>query len=647
MPEELVHNRDSGNKTSLRKHLFPLFFLILGIALIYSNSLDGGFQFDDGQITERPNLHVTELNIQSLKGTLYFVPRSKQIYRPLPCLTLGLNYYFGKENPFGYHLVNISIHILCAIAVYFFLQTLLSIPRIKPVFAQKYKHEIAVIATFLFAFHPIQTNVATYIIQRMTSMAALFYIVSVTGYIGFRLQTLPEGRNSTLRRYLNLSIAIIGGLFSILSKENAVFLPIIVLLTEYLFFYPLSDENEKRKLRRIYALSFFFLFAVFSYAGIKPLLSYVNGYGHRDFSLIERLLTEPRIVFFYLYLLFIPNISLLNLNHDILISKGILNPPQTLFAMLGIALLLIVAFITRKRQNLLSFLILWYLGNLVIESTIIPLELIYEHRTYLPGVLIFFLMSLGIVYASKNLLQRAKFILLTSLLLILYGNGTYLRNFVFRTPISLWSDVVEKSPNSARAHANLGKYYIDYGYFQEGKEETEKALEIDPFMAQPLINLGKLYLDRFGMKDEAIVLFKRAQKHTPKEVIGCMGLGDAYLKLKDFKKAEHYYRAAVRRLSFYTPAINNLAITKIHLGKIDEAIKVLKYGIKVDPLKEDFHLNLAKLYSNERRFSDAILTLDNYLLKNKHSRRAKALLEATKQKAASSENQTLATKMKH
>ena len=116
---------------------------------------------------------------------------------------------------------------------------------------------------------------------------------------------------------------------------------------------------------------------------------------------------------------------------------------------------------------------------------------------------------------------------------------------------------------------------------------------------------------------------------------------------KDFKKAEHYYRAAVRRLSFYTPAINNLAITKIHLGKIDEAIKVLKYGIKVDPLKEDFHLNLAKLYSNERRFSDAILTLDNYLLKNKHSRRAKALLEATKQKAASSENQTLATKMKH
>ena len=616
-----------------RKHFLPLFLLAFAVTLFYSNSWRGSFQFDDHQITDRPNLHLTELNIKSIKGALYWTPNQKRIYRPLPCLTLALNYYFGKENPFGYHLVNVSIHIICALAVYIFLNTLLSLPGIRPTFAAKHRYEIAVIATFLFAFHPIQTNVATYIIQRMMSMAALFYIASVTAYIGFRLQTLPESRNSNLRRYLNLSIAIICGLFSILSKENAGFLPITVLLADYLFFYNRFDEYEKRKLRRIYALSIFLLLGVLSYAGIKPLLTYMNGYGHRDFSLIERLLTEPRIIFFYLYLLFIPNINLLNLNHDFSISTSLVNPPQTFFAISGIVFLVIIALILRKRHNLLSFAIVWYLGNLVIESSIIPLELIYEHRTYLPGVLIFFMMSFGIVYMSKNILKKNKAILFTSLLLVLYGNGTYLRNFVFRTPMSLWLDVVQKSPNLARAHANLGKTYMDLGSSLKAKKSLEKAIELKPDMPEALVNLGKLYADHFGMMEEGVALIKKAQKLNPKYALGFMALGDVYFKLKAYEKAEHYYSIVVKRLNFFTPAINNLGIARIHLGKKDQAIKTFQNGIRLDPTYESFHLNLAKLYSNKHMFSDAIETMSRYLAINGNSKRGKELLKVIEQKA--------------
>ena len=616
-----------------RKHLLPLFLLALGVALIYSNSLDASFQFDDLQIRDRPNLRITTLNFQTLKGTLYWSPNQKRVYRPIPCLTLGLNFYFGRNNPFGYHIVNITIHILCAIALYVFLQTLLSIPGIKPAFAAKHRYEIVIIATFLFAFHPIQTNVATYIIQRMTSMAALFYVISVTGYISFRKQTAATQQGSSTRKYLSLSISILAGALSFLSKQNTAVLPVTILIVDYLFFYDTATAHEKEKLKRVYAITILILLALICYAGPKYYFSFLNRYDHRDFSLIQRLMTQPRVIFFYLYQLLIPGINHLNLNHDFVVSEGMINPPQTLIALAGLTIILVFAFILRKQHNLLSFVILWFLGNLVIESTIVPLELVYEHRTYLPGVLIFFLMSMGIVYLSVAIFKNKKAILLTSLLLILYGNGTYLRNYVFKTPISMWFDVVQKSPNLARAHGNLGKSYMDLGHNLEARRSFEKALELEPDFAEALVNLGKLYFERFGMKDEAMTLFKKAQRVTPGTVLGCMALGDAYFKLKNYQKAEHFYKVVLGRLRFYVPAINNLGIAKIHLGKNEEAMKLFQWGIRVQPAHEPFYLNLAKLHAKENRFSDAIDILKQYQVIDANPKEAKELLKAIEQKA--------------
>jgi len=616
----------------IRKHFGPLFLLALGIALIYSNSLNASFQFDDLQIKDRPNLRITNLNLQSLKGTFFWSPHQKRIYRPLPCLTLGLNFYFGRDNPYGYHITNITIHFLCAIAVYVFLQTLLSIPGIRPTFAAKYRYEIAVIATFLFAFHPIQTNVVTYIIQRMTSLAAFFYIISVTGYISFRKQSLFPSQSHTFIKYTSLSVSIISCVFSFLSKENSAILPATILFIDYLFFYDLSDQYEKKKLRRIYAIFIFLLLIVLAYSGPKYLISFFEGYKNRDFSLVERLLTEPRVVFYYLYLLLIPSINLLNLNHDVLISRSLVNPPQTYFAILGILSLVFIACIARKKYNLFSFVIVWYLGNLIIESTIIPVELIYEHRTYLPGVLVFFLLSFCIVYVSKHIFKTNKAILFTSLLLVLYGNGTYTRNFVFKSPLSMWLDVVPKSPNLARTHSNLGKAYMDLGYNLEARKSFEKALRLDPDIPEALVNLGKIYFERFGMEDEGMAVLKKAQRVRKRTAIGCVALADGYSKLKKYEKAEHFYEAAIRRLSLSLYAINNLGITKVHLGKKAEAMKLFQWGISIDPTFEPLHLNLARLLSDENEFPDAIETLKRFVEMNGDSKRVKELLKVIEEK---------------
>ena len=615
----------------LRKHLFPLFFLVVGIIVIYANSLNSSFHFDDLQIIERTNLHITELSAESLKGTFYFTPLRNRIYRPIPCLTLGINYYFGQEDPFGYHIVNVAIHILCAIAVYAFLNVLLSIPGIRPAFAAKYRHEISVVATFLFAFHPIQVNVVTYVIQRMASLAALFYVVSVTGYLLFRIGSQSGVRNDRFKKYMGLSIAIICGILSVLSKENTAVLPITILVIDYLFFYNLYEDHHKRRLRRIYGLTIGMILVFVAYAGTIPLLEYINGYGHRDFTLIERLLTEARVVFFYLFLLIVPNVNLLNLNHDFVISKGIIEPPQTLFSIVGIVLIVVIGIVSIKRFNLVSFVIWWFLGNLVIESSILPLEIIYEHRTYLPGVMIFLIFSLFLIYVFWGVLKKKRWIISISLILVLYGNGTYLRNVIFRNPISLWQDVVQKSPNYARAHANLGKYYMDYGCLEEAKDELKTASSLDPDMPEPLINLGKIYLNDPGMITEAILLFKKAQINDPDSHTGFMALGDAYMKLKEYEKAEHFYTIVLKRLPFFRPAINNLGVVKIYLEKKQEAYDLFQNGIRLDPSYEEYYINLAKLYSNNERCEDAQKILERYLKINGDSRNVIALLNQMQQ----------------
>jgi len=625
--------RLSDDISHFRKHAFPLLFLVAGVLLIYFNSLDAGFQLDDQQIIDRPSLHVTELNLKSLKKTFYWSPQQKRIYRPLPCLTLGINYYLGKTDPFGYHVVNISIHILCAISVYVFLLTLFSIPGLRPAFATKHRYEISVIATFLFAFHPIQANVATYIIQRMTSMAALFYVISVTGYIYFRLQTLPNRVKSNFAKYLGLSLSIISAMLAFLSKQNTAVLPVMILCIDYLFFYNLHEEGVRRRLRRVYALCIFLLLGLLAYEGPKNLFKFLEGYEKRDFSLVERLLTQPRIIFIYLGLLMFPDVNRLSLGHDVSISKSLFDPTQTIFAVSGVILLVTAAVFLRKKHNLFAFVIVWYLGNLVIESSIIPLELIFEHRTYLPGILIFCLMSFAIVYVSREILKRNRAILFTSLFLILYGHGTYIRNVQFKNSTSLWLDVVDKSPNLARAHSNLGNIYRTKGYYEQAIERLKKAIELDPRMIEPHLSLGQLYLDKPGMEDKALVFIKRGQrldKYTPR---GRLSLGNAYMKLNKYKKAEHFFYSAFQMVRYYPPAINNLGVVKIRLGKKQEAEKVFKFGIKLDPSFEEFSENLARLYSEEKRFSEAIQTLEAYLKINRNSRKTRVMLKTFREKA--------------
>jgi hypothetical protein len=190
--------------------------LLLVIFLIYSNTFNAAWQMDDHpNITDNERLHITELNRDNILRSLFANPRAskyKELYRPAACLSFGLNWFFGRDHVFGYHLVNIIIHFSAAYLLYLTIMVLFETPRLKNHFRGR-THTIALLAAMLWAIHPIQTQAVTYIVQRMAAMAALFYLLSLYFYVKARLNVTPQ------RRGLLFAASIISYFLAIGSKE--------------------------------------------------------------------------------------------------------------------------------------------------------------------------------------------------------------------------------------------------------------------------------------------------------------------------------------------------------------------------------------------------------------------------------------------
>jgi len=185
-----------------------------------------------------------------------------------------------------------------------------------------------------------------------------------------------------------------------------------------------------------------------------------EGFSKRDFTLGQRLLTEPRVIVFYLMLLFFPSHSLLSLTHDVPISTGLLSPPATLFSMIIIACLIGLAIVSLKRYPLFSWAVFFFFLNHVIEGSIFPIELVYEHRNYVPSMFLFLPVALVLMHGYRKYGKLVAAV--AGCILIFFITNTYQQNAVWKTDLTLWQDTVEKSPDP-RSMFNLGgAYYTIY-----------------------------------------------------------------------------------------------------------------------------------------------------------------------------------------
>ena len=569
-----------------------LVLLAVAVIFIYAETLSGPFIFDDrNNIRDNPHIRISQITWSGLTSAAVDSPSH---HRPVANISFALNYYMHGYNVVGFHAVNIIIHIVTGILLYFLVQTTFRTPALQSRY-ERYKW-ISFFSAAIWLFHPLQTQSVSYIVQRMNSLAAMFYILSFLCYAQLRVH--PQDR----RKWALLSGCILAGMLALGTKENAATLPLFLLLYEWYFFRDLSLKWLKEHLALLAGLLLLTAIVALVFLGIHPLDKIWAGYAFRNFTPAQRLLTEMRVVIFYISLFFWPHPSRLNLDHDFALSHSLTDPITTLFSMLAIVVLLVLAVVTAKNQRLISFGILWFLGNLVIESSIFGLEIIFEHRLYLPSMM-FSLVVVVLVYRWVRPAWLKPLILCT--LTIVAALWTYERNEVWGDRIAIWQDCIKKSPHKARPYNNLGAALADAGQYDKAIEQYHKALQINPYYPNAYTNLG-FALAKQGKVEQSITQFLKALELKPRDYETLSNLGVALLMQNRQAEALEYLSEAVALNPYFAKAHNNLGVALNRLGRAQDAIDQYSIALQLDPDYAEAYNNLGVALANQGRFDEAI-----------------------------------------
>lgn len=608
----------------LREPVVHLLIIIVLGALIYSNTFNVPFTFDDEYVVT-DNSQIKDLRnfINPLSGN-----------RSLGFLTFALNYKIHALHVTGYHVVNLLIHLMNSLLVYlltlFTFRTPYAPDRIKKPDTFRFSSAegwLALFTTLLFASHPIQTQAVTYISQRFASLATLFYLFSLVMYIKARdfWSSGPVG-------YAFYVAAIFASVLAMRTKEIAFTLPVIVILYEVMFF------KGDMKRRFLYLLPFLLTMSIIpltmmgsqgpvaDFSGIDQL---TRSAGVESVSRGDYLNTQFRVIVTYIRLLFFPVNQ--NLDYDYPIYRSFFNPEVWvsflfLFSFFALGVYLFYTSFRKDKGNVfwlrvVSFGIFWFFVSLSVESSIIPIaDVIYEHRLYLPSVGFFMAFISFMAFMRARLADRARVfdqMFIPVLVIVVAGlsMAAYARNMVWRDEITLWEDVVRKSPNKVRAYHNLG---LLYGH-QSRKDRFDKAITLyqeaikrEPGFADAHNNLGLTYYDQ-GHFDDAIKEISTALTLRPSYADAHNNLGLVYSAQGRFDDAIKEYKTAIRYRPDFAKAHNNLSILYQKQNRLDEAFQEIQAALKYNPDYSEAHNNLGVLYLKQSRFDDAIKEIEKAL----------------------------------
>jgi tetratricopeptide (TPR) repeat protein len=514
-------------------------------------------------------------------------------------MSFALNYYFGELNTFGYHLVNVIIHILNGLTLFLLSYTILILPSNKGK-ERENALKIAFLGSLIWLVHPIQIQAVSYIVQRLTSLSALFFLLSLLCYIKGRV-------NQAHRRLVLFILSFLFGVLALGTKQNAATLPFFIILSEFFFFQPQPFKMEKKKLSFLLLFAGLFILISGIYLGSDFISRMAQLYEMRGWTPLERVLTQLRVVIFYLSLLIYPHPSRLNLDYDFPISHSLFSPVTTFLSLLAIIGLIALAIFLIKRNRLVSYALFWFFGNLVIESSIIPLEMVFEHRLYLPSM--FLIMLVLALFFSLPRRRWEKWITGSIILLILlFSYWTYERDFVWQGQISIWVDASKKSPNKVRPHYNLGEAYAEEGKLDDAIVEYKKAIAVDPNHKRIYdvhYDLGNAY-GKKGRLDDAISEYKKALDINPNYAKAYNNLGYAYVRKGKLDNAISEYKKALAIKPNFAAAHYNLGDVYTKKGRIDEGISEHKKALVINPNFAKAHAKLGNACFKKGMLDEAI-----------------------------------------
>ena len=550
-----------------RKITIPILLIILLSLASYFNIFQNEFVWDD---------YIFILDNQDIRSfsnlPLFFSQDVDGLYRPLRSLHYTFVYSIAGKNEFFYHFNSLFFHTLISILVFFIIHEIAG------------KRNVALIAALIFVAHPIHTGRVTNITAGFDLLGIFFMLLAFYFYIWH-----SKGAN---KNYFLLSLLLF--LMAIFSSEEAIILPLIIILYEFCF------NREKFIIKNNFVKNYApFILVGLSFIAIRffviGIRGRVEGYLAGNFFLT--MLTMLKVYVYYIYLLIAPiNLSLYR---DVDAVSSLFDFKVIISSLILISIFL---FTIKFKNKILFFAVFWFFITLIPFSNAFPLQnFMAERYLYVPSfgfsLLVSYLLITIFNYDFKNIkiknILRYGIVIFIVLLLGFYVFSTVNRNNDFKNDLTLWSGTVETNPNNSRAHDNLGFTYEHFGDNERALEEFGIAVELQPDNHRALANLGAVYA-KLGLYNESIAALERSisiqDYHKTHDKLGLV-----YVELNLEDKAIESFKEAIKLNQRYAKAHNDLATVYGHMGEFDLALLELDEAIRIDRDYADAHYNLGIL----------------------------------------------------
>lgn len=609
---------------NLSYYINQWYFQIILVAFatigVYYHTLDVPFYLDDfSSIQENPVIY-------NWQGTLIELWHIYHI-RIIGYLTFALNYQINQFQVDGYHIVNIIIHLLTGLAVLALMRGIVRTPLLQDKLDSHAKQWLPLVVALFFILHPLQIQAVTYIVQRLASLAAFFYIMAMACFIQARLST------KNITRIIWIMACILLSLFAFLTKQNTVTLVPALLLLELIFF-----PFHRKQLLVAVTITLSVLGAIwvllamaldynpFSLQAMIDLTQETS-----EISRESYLSTQFSVIWTYIKLFFYP--VGLHLDYQYPITEHFiyqhqsynfvarLMHSQALWALIGHLTLISIAIYSVRRFPLFALGILFYYLAHLVESSVIPIrDVIFEHRTYLPNLGLFIICAWLLVDPLANWLNKKLIVVIIFAIMVILSVMTWQRNELWRDPIALWKYNIEQSPEKKRAWVILGKHLLQKSQLErqvsieQSNATLETALETlqqsiqtvnnadgsqtKSYSIEAVLNmvvaykLLKQYDRAMSWVDQALTLPNLSAFNRAKFLINA---GNINYEQKQLDKAESFYREAIQYSPDSLIARGNLATILAVTNRITEAKAMYHAILAIDPQNQQAIESLQKI----------------------------------------------------
>ncbi len=620
-------NMTEQGGSALRRIIAPALIVALG-GTAYWTSFDGGFLFDD-------RLHI--LGHRRIKE-LWPLWQALRRNRPAVDYSLAVNYAIGQRDVWGYHLFNLTVHLLAALTLYGVVRRTLLLKRFDGRFHRS-AVSLALATSAIWVAHPLLTQGVTYLIQRAESMMGLFYMLTLYGVI----------RTAGSRRPMVWSIGtVVVCALGMSSKAIMITAPVVVLLYDRMFLSRSFVSLLKR--RAVLYAGLASTWAIIWASGLVPgVLSpearNTNvGFSVKGISALDYLFTEAGVLLHYVRLSIWPRA--LCLDYDWPIAHTAVD--VVLPGLLIVGMLLATAWACARRPAL-GFIGLWFFLILAPTSSVIPIEdPAFEHRMYLSLAAVAVAGVLAVNYVLHWLRCRLE-LGETTLRIVSLGvavlasaslaGATHARNRMYLSESGMWRDVWTKRPKNPRAAENFGTALLAEGKLTEALDALEKAVVITPKSAEVRNGLGFAYvadgrmsdaefqfreavrlrstLDRAhvnlgnvlrdtGRLEEAVLSYRTAKRIQPDNLHARLGLGGVLFSLKRRDEAIREYRDLVALDPEHDSGWSNLGTALLSIGQADEARQAFWRALALNPGSANANNGLAIVFASQDQMKEAV-----------------------------------------